>query len=114
MKNLLIQRKTEEENQMTGGNMPLIDKEHNGNVLLLDGKHSGDMLLRDRKLVKLEDNAKYVFLPKFTKLENNAEYRSLPKLTKLVKKPFNLTRTGKEKPHCLISYFLACFIEPIG
>ena len=50
MKNLLIQSETEEENQKTDGNVPLINREHNGNVLLLDGKHNGNMLLRDRNL----------------------------------------------------------------
>ena len=48
MKNLLTQWKTEEENQKTSGNVPLIDKEHNGNVLLLNGKHSGNVLLIGR------------------------------------------------------------------
>ena len=56
------------------------------------------MLLIDRKL---------------TKLENNAEYASLLKLTKLVKKLSNLTRIRKKKPHCPISYLLACFVEPV-
>ena len=82
MKNLLTQWETEEKNQMTGGNVLLIDKEHSGDMLLIDGKPSGDVLLIDRKLVELEDDA---------------EYASLPKLTKLMKKPSNLTRTGKEK-----------------
>ena len=50
MKNILTKWETEEEKQMTGGNMPLIDREHNGNVLLLDGKHSGNVLLIDRNL----------------------------------------------------------------
>ena len=61
MKNLLTQWETEEENQKTGGNVPLIDRA-------------------------------------FAKLEDNAKCASLPKLTELVKKPSNLTRTGKEKP----------------
>ena len=61
----------------------------------------------------MEDDAEYAFLPKFTELENNAEYASFPKLTELVKKLSNLTKTGKEKLHCLISY-LSCFVEPIG
>ena len=56
------------------------------------------MLLIDRKLAKLKYDAKYA---------------SLPKVTKFVKKPFNLTRTRKEKPHCSISYSLVCFIEPV-
>ena len=50
MKNLLTQWKTKEENQKTGGNMPLIYREHYSDVLLLDGKHSGDMLLIGRNL----------------------------------------------------------------
>ena len=37
MKNLLTQWETKKKNQKTGGNVPLINKEHNGNVLLLDG-----------------------------------------------------------------------------
>ena len=36
MKNLLTQWETEEENQMTGGKVPLIDRENNGNVPLID------------------------------------------------------------------------------
>ena len=79
--------------------MPLIDKEHHSNVLFIDSKHSGNMLLIDRKLAKLE---------------NDAKCASLPKLTELVKKPSNLTRTGKKKPHCPISYSLACFVESVG
>ena len=47
-------------------------------------------------------------------LEDDAECAPLPKLTKLVKKPSNLTRTGKEKLHCPISHSLACFVEPVG
>ena len=48
IKNLLIQWETEEKNQKTGGNVPLIYREHNGDVLLLDGKYSGDVLLISR------------------------------------------------------------------
>ena len=50
MKNLLIKLEIEEENQKTGGNVLLIDKEQNGNVLLLDGKHSSNLLLISRNL----------------------------------------------------------------
>ena len=32
----------------------------------------------------------------------------------LVKKPSNLTRTGKEKPHRPISHSLTRFVEPTG
>ena len=78
--------------------MPLIDREHNANVLLLDSKHNGNVLLLDRK---------------FAELGNDAECAFFPKLIKLVKKPFNLTKTVKEKPHCLISYSLACIVEPV-
>ena len=49
MKNLLTQWETEEENRKTGGDVPLIDREHNSNVLLLDGEHRGNVLLIDRK-----------------------------------------------------------------
>ena len=98
MKNLLTQRKIEEENQKTGGNMPLIDNEHNSNVLLIDSKNSGNVLLINRKLAKLEDDA---------------ECASFPKLTELVKKPSNLTRTGKKRFYCPISHSLACFIKPV-
>ena len=55
------------------------------------------MLLIDKELAKLEDDA---------------ECASLPKFTELMKKPFNLTKTGKEKPHCPIFYSLSCFVEP--
>ena len=48
MKNLLTQWETEEENQKTGGDVLLIDREYSGNILLLDGKHSGNVLLIDR------------------------------------------------------------------
>ena len=75
MKNLLTQWETEEENQTTGGDVLLIDREHRGNMLLIN-----------RKLAELEDDA---------------ECASLPKFTELMKKPPNLTRTGKEKPETL-------------
>ena len=65
--------------------MPFIDRKLNGNVLLID-----------REFAELEDNAKYT---------------PLPKLIKLVKKPSNLTKIEKKKPHCPKSHFLACFIE---
>ena len=61
-------------------------------------KIGGNLLFIDREVAKLEDDAE----------------ASLPKLTKLVKKPFNLIRTEKEKPHYPISHFLAYFIEHIG
>ena len=48
MKNFLTQWESKEENQKTGGNVPLIDREHNGDVLLIDREHNGDMLLIDR------------------------------------------------------------------
>ena len=48
MKNLLNQCETEEENQKTNGNVPLIDKELNGDVLLLDSEHSDGVLLIGR------------------------------------------------------------------
>ena len=83
-------------------------------MLLIDSKHSGNVLLIDGKLAELEDDSECVSLPKFTELEDDAEYASLPKLTKLVKKPSNLTRTEKKKPHCPISHSLACFIELVG
>ena len=85
MKNLLTQWETEEENRKISGDMPLIDSKHNGNMLLIN-----------RKLVELE---------------NDAEYASFPKLIKLVKKPFNLIKTGKEESHYPISYFLTCLVE---
>ena len=66
--------------------MPLIDREHTDNVLLIDRE--------------------------FAELKNDAECASLPKLTKLVKKLFNPTRLGKEKPHCPISHSLTRFAEP--
>ena len=87
MKNLLIQWENEKENRKIGGSIPLIDKIPNGNLLLID-----------RKLAELEDNT---------------EYTSLPKLKELVKKPSNLTRIGKKKPHYPISHSLAYFIELI-
>ena len=46
-------------------------------------------------------------------LKNDAECATLPKITELVKKSFNLTRIGKDKPHCPIFHFLACFVKPI-
>ena len=128
MKNILTQWKTEEENQKTSGDVLLIDREYSGNILLLDGKYNGNVLLIDRnfveleddaecasfpKLTKLEDVAECASLPKLTELEDDAECASLPKLIELVKKPSNLTRTGKEKPHCPISHSLACFVQPI-
>ena len=49
-----------------------------------ENQKTGDnMPLIDRALAELEDDAECV---------------SFPKLTELVKKPFSLTRTGKEKP----------------
>ena len=77
-----------EENRKIDGNLPLIDREYNGNMLLID-----------RELEELKDDAEYVFLSK---------------LTELVKKSSNLTRIGKEKPHCRIFYSLAYFIELFG
>ena len=68
-------------------------------MLFIDKKLGGDVLLIDRKLAKLEDDAKYIFFSKFIEL---------------VKKPSNLTKTGKKKPHYPISHFLACFVKPIG
>ena len=50
MKNLLTQWKTEEKNQKTSGNVPLIDREYSGNMLLIDDEHSGNVLFIDRKL----------------------------------------------------------------
>ena len=88
MKNLLTQSKTEEENQNIGGSVSPIDRTPNGGELFIDGT-----------LIELKDDA---------------ECASLPKLTKLVKKPSNLTRTRKEKPHRPISHSLAHFVEPIG
>ena len=93
--------------------MPFIDKEHNSNMLLIDSKHIGNVLFIDRKRAELEDDVKCASLPKFTELEDDAEYASLPKFTELVKKPSNLTKTRKEKPHCPISHFLARFVEPV-
>ena len=78
--------------------MPLIDREHNGDILLID-----------KNFAELEDNTGCAFFLKLTELEDNIKCASLSKLTDLVKKPSNQTRTGKEKPHCLMSYF----IEPI-
>ena len=98
MKNFLTQWETQEDNQKTSGNVPLIDKEYSGDMLLIDSKHNGNMLLIDRKLVELE---------------NDFEYASFPKLTKLVKKSSNLTITEKKKPHHPIFHFLARFIEPV-
>ena len=48
---------------------------------------------------------------KLANLKNNAKCTSFPKLKKLVKKLSNLTRTRKEKSHCLISHSLAHFVE---
>ena len=107
----LTQWETEEENQKTGGNVPLIDREHNGNILLLDSEHSGDVLLIDREHPKA---ICYSQIESTRTLEDDFEYISLPKLTELVKKPSNLTRTGKKKHHCPISHFLPHFVEPIG
>ena len=76
-----------------------INRTPNSGVLLINRAFSNGILLIDRTLAKLEDNAKCA---------------SLPKLRELVKKPSNLTRTGKEKPHRLISHSLAQFVEPIG
>ena len=56
----------------------------------------------------LEDDAECASFPKLTELVR------LSNLTELVKKPSNLTRTGKEKPHRPISHSLTCFVEPIG
>ena len=99
MKNLLTKWETEEENQKTGGNMPLIDRKHSGNMLLINSKYSGDVLFIERKLAELKDDSKYT---------------SLPKLIELVKKPSNLTKTEKKKPHCPIFYSLAYFIDLLG
>ena len=98
IKNLLIQRETEEDNQKTGVNMPLIDREHSGDVLLIDSEHSGDVPFIYRKLAELEDDA---------------ECASFSKLTEFVKKLSNLTRTGKKNPYRPISHSLNCFIMPI-
>ena len=119
MKTFLTQWETEEENQKTSGNMPLIDRERNSDILLLNGKYSGDVLFTNRALNdnmlliiesirSLEDDAECASFPKLTELVK------LLKLTKLVKKPSNLIRTGKKKPHCPISYSLARFVEPVG
>ena len=99
MKNLLTQWETEEKNQKSGGNMPLIDKKHSDDVLLIDSKHSGNLLLINRKLAELKHDAECV---------------SLLKLTELVKKPSKRAKTGKEKSHYSIFYFLAYFDEPVG
>ena len=65
--------------------MPLIDREYNSNMLLIN-----------RKLAELEDDAEYI---------------SFLKLTELVKKTSKQIRTNKEKPYCLISHSLTCFVE---
>ena len=67
--------------------MLLIDREHNGNVLLIDRAPAHWKMMLNMHLSRC--------------------------FTKLVKKPSNLTRTRKEKPHRPISHSLARFIEPI-
>ena len=56
----------------------------------------------------MEDDAECTSLPMLTKLVR------LSNLTELVKKPSNLTRTGKEKTDRPISHSLTRFVEPIG
>ena len=97
-KSFLTQWKIEEKNRKINGGVPLIDKKLCGNLLLIDKKFGGDQLLIDKELANLKNDVKCVFFPK---------------LTKLLKKLFNLTRTGKKKHHCPISYSLACFVEPV-
>ena len=87
MKNLLTQQKTEEENRKIDVSIPLINRKLSDNILLID-----------KDLTKLEDDAKCAFLVK---------------LIELVKKPFNLIKTEKEKPHHPISHLLACFVESV-
>ena len=113
IKNLLTQWETKKENQKTGNNVLLIDKEHNSNVLLLNSKHSGDMLLIAKNLQnwKMILNVYFFWNLQSWKIMLNVH---LLKLTELLKKPFNLTKTGKEKSHCPISHSLARFIELDG
>ena len=66
-------------------------------MLLIDRKHNGNMLLIDRA-------------PAHWKMMLNVHLSQ--SFAKLVKKPSNLTKTGKKKPHCPISHSLACFVEP--
>ena len=98
IKNFLTQWETKEKNRKIGGNVPFIDRNHNGNILFIDWKCSDNILLINRKHIELKDDAKCI---------------SLSKLIKLVKKPSNLTRTGKEKPHCPISYSLTFFVKRV-
>ena len=95
---------------MTGSNVPFINREHNSNVLLLDGEHSDNVLLinREHPMAMCYSQIESTHI-----LENDAECASLPKLTELVKKPFNLTKTGKEKSYRPISHSLTRFVEPI-
>ena len=99
MKNFLTHWEIEEENRKIGGNVPLIDRKHGGNILFIHRKSGGNVLFIDRELAGLE---------------YDADYACLLKLTKLIKKPSNLIKTEKKKPHCPIFYSLTCFIEPIG
>ena len=78
--------------------MLLIDREHNGDILLMNREHNSDVLLIDRA-------------PAHWKMMLNVHLSQ--SFTKLVKKPSNLTRTGKEKSHRPISHSLAHFVEPI-
>ena len=98
MKNLLTWWETEEKNRKISGNMPLIDRKHSSKVLLIDRKCSENVLLINKELAELENNAECAFFPKFTKL---------------VKKPSNLIKTGKKKPHRPISHSLTCFVKPV-
>ena len=78
--------------------MLFIDRKRNSDLLLIDRECSGNVLLIDRELTELKDNA---------------ECTSLPKFAELVKKPSNLSKTSKKKPHHPISHSLTCFVEPI-
>ena len=48
MKNFQTEWETEEKNQKTGGNVPLIDREYNSDILLLDSEYSSNVLLIGR------------------------------------------------------------------
>ena len=87
MKNFLIQGEIKEENRKIDGNVLLIDRKCNSNILRINKK--------------------------FAELLDQAKYASLLKLIELVKKLSNLTKTRKEKPHCLISHSLIYFIEHV-